>query len=496
MSDTVEPSFGKIKGYTKWVRKDRIGRAGGGVAVCFKNGLQTQELSVDLPQQMEALFFRIVLTDNSGLLLCVLYRPPRQGRFSLDFLAEEMDNLLQRHGCKNVLIVGDLNFHLEQQAYNNLVTVSGLTNHVTFQTHERGGLLDPVLSDLPEERILCQQLDKVGSSDHHAVLTKIQLHVAREKAAPRTIWLWEQASWRDMRGALTATDWQTVLTGDAEEMTNALTSILATLQDRHVPHRTYLAKATNPQWFGFRCQIAAEAKYAAWRRYKQRPSQHNLTMHRAACKRMTDTSKWARKHWEQDLRRKLTGPGVGDKTWWTLVKERQGVMRQESVPLTRQDGTTASSSDDKAALLAKLFAEKMQVECPTRPPPVLPRETAHTITSIPITTELVEKHSGNWTQGKPRAQTESAPGAETMCQELHYRPISLLSVMGKVFEKLVAAVIWQHLDEHQLLSPHQFGFRPGRSTSDLLLLLSQEWQDTLDEGLDTLVVALDIAGGL
>ncbi|XP_045105093.1 uncharacterized protein LOC123500440 [Portunus trituberculatus] len=411
MSDTVEPSFGKIKGYTKWVRKDRIGRAGGGVAVCFKNGLQTQELSVDLPQQMEALFFRIVLTDNSGLLLCVLYRPPRQGRFSLDFLAEEMDNLLQRHGCKNVLIVGDLNFHLEQQAYNNLVTVSGLTNHVTFQTHERGGLLDPVLSDLPEERILCQQLDKVGSSDHHAVLTKIQLHVAREKAAPRTIWLWEQASWRDMRGALTATDWQTVLTGDAEEMTNALTSILATLQDRHVPHRTYLAKATNPQWFGFRCQIAAEAKYAAWRRYKQRPSQHNLTMHRAACKRMTDTSKWARKHWEQDLRRKLTGPGVGDKTWWTLVKERQGVMRQESVPpLTRQDGTTASSSDDKAALLAKLFAEKMQVECPTRPPPVLPRETAHTITSIPITTELVEKHSGNWTQGKPRAQTESAPG--------------------------------------------------------------------------------------
>ncbi|XP_045137177.1 uncharacterized protein LOC123519737 [Portunus trituberculatus] len=475
MSDTVEPSFGKIKGYTKWVRKDRIGRAGGGVAVCFKNGLQTQELSVDLPQQMEALFFRIVLTDNSGLLLCVLYRPPRQGRFSLDFLAEEMDNLLQRHGCKNVLIVGDLNFHLEQQAYNNLVTVSGLTNHVTFQTHERGGLLDPVLSDLPEERILCQQLDKVGSSDHHAVLTKIQLHVAREKAAPRTIWLWEQASWRDMRGALTATDWQTVLTGDAEEMTNALTSILATLQDRHVPHRTYLAKATNPQWFGFRCQIAAEAKYAAWRRYKQRPSQHNLTMHRAACKRMTDTSKWARKHWEQDLRRKLTGPGVGDKTWWTLVKERQGVMRQESVPpLTRQDGTTASSSDDKAALLAKLFAEKMQVECPTRPPPVLPRETAHTITSIPITTELVEKALGQLDAGKATGPDGISPRVLKQCaRELsvplaaifsaclaekkwpaswkeayvvpvhkkgsksdprHYRPISLLSVMGKVFE--------------------------------------------------------------
>ncbi|MPC15976.1 hypothetical protein E2C01_008781 [Portunus trituberculatus] len=118
---------------------------------------------------------------------------PRQDRSSLDFLVEELDNLLQHHGCNNILIVGDLNFHLERQARNNLVTVLGFTNHVTFHTHERGGLLDPVLSDIPEERISCQQLGKVGSSDHHAVLAKIHLHVAREKAAPRTIWLWEQA---------------------------------------------------------------------------------------------------------------------------------------------------------------------------------------------------------------------------------------------------------------------------------------------------------------
>ena len=67
-------------------------------------------------------------------------------------------------------------------------------------------------------------------------------------------------------------------------------------------------------------------------------------------------------------------------------------------------------------------------------------------------------------------------------------------MIGKAFERVIAAAIWQHLNDHQLLSPQQFGFRPGCSTSDLLLLLSQAWQDTLDEGLDTLVVALDIAG--
>ena len=76
----------------------------------------------------------------------------------------------------------------------------------------------------------------------------------------------------------------------------------------------------------------------------------------------------------------------------------------------------------------------------------------------------------------------------------NYRPISLLSVVGKIFERIVVEAINNHLQEHSLLSDQQYGFRSGRSTSDLLMLLSRDWQDSLDNGLDTLVVALDIAG--
>ena len=73
------------------------------------------------------------------------------------------------------------------------------------------------------------------------------------------------------------------------------------------------------------------------------------------------------------------------------------------------------------------------------------------------------------------------------------RPISLPSVVGKVFERVVAEVVCGHLKDIVLLSDQQFGFRPGRSTSDQLMLLTRHWQDTLDEGRDTVVVALDIA---
>ena len=139
------------------------------MAACFKQGLQTQVIEVMLPQGMEAIFFKVVLRDNTGLLLCVMYRPPRQGRSALDFLTEKLDTLLQQHRCSHVMILGDLNYHLEQEAFNSLLTVQGLANHVTFPTHERGGSLDPVLTDLPDSSILCQQLGMALCEDGQGV---------------------------------------------------------------------------------------------------------------------------------------------------------------------------------------------------------------------------------------------------------------------------------------------------------------------------------------
>lgn len=62
-----------------------------------------------------------------------------------------------------------------------------------------------------------------------------------------------------------------------------------------------------------------------------------------------------------------------------------------------------------------------------------------------------------------------------------------------MLERIVADVVYRHFSDNYLLSDQQFGFRPGRSTPDLLMLLTGNWQNSLD-GLDTVVVAPDIAG--
>ena len=77
----------------------------------------------------------------------------------------------------------------------------------------------------------------------------------------------------------------------------------------------------------------------------------------------------------------------------------------------------------------------------------------------------------------------------------NYRPISLLPVCGKLFEKIIFDEIYTPLQENNLLSPKQSGFRPGDFTINPLLLITNEIPVTFDQYLmrELRAVFLDIS---
>ena len=93
-----------------------------------------------------------------------------------------------------------------------------LTDYVTFPMHKRGGTLNSVISDFQEDTFRCHQLGLVGSSDHHAVLTQVDVGVARDEAISRTVWLWDKADWKSLRHDLRHMLWETLLQGEADSM--------------------------------------------------------------------------------------------------------------------------------------------------------------------------------------------------------------------------------------------------------------------------------------
>ena len=74
----------------------------------------------------------------------------------------------------------------------------------------------------------------------------------------------------------------------------------------------------------------------------------------------------------------------------------------------------------------------------------------------------------------------------------NYSPVSLLSVVSKIFEKLVNNRIVDHLEKCGLFSDFQYGFRSSRSTADILTVLSDRIARAFNRSGDTQAVTLDI----
>ena len=74
-----------------------------------------------------------------------------------------------------------------------------------------------------------------------------------------------------------------------------------------------------------------------------------------------------------------------------------------------------------------------------------------------------------------------------------YHPVSLLSVVSKVFEKLVNNRIVNHLEKCGLFSDFRYGFSSSRSTADLLTIASDRIARAINKSGATCAVALDIS---
>ena len=64
----------------------------------------------------------------------------------------------------------------------------------------------------------------------------------------------------------------------------------------------------------------------------------------------------------------------------------------------------------------------------------------------------------------------------------NYRPISLLSNIEKILEKLMYKRVYQFLTENNIIYDLQFGFRQNFSTAHALINLTENIRQALDEG--------------
>ena len=120
------------------------------------------------------------------------------------------------------------------------------------------------------------------------------------------------------------------------------------------------------------------------------------------------------------------------------------------------------------------------------------KETASTI--APSVTELfnLSLHQQTFPSQWKYAKVVPIPkNSASKSSPNNYRPISLLPIVSKVFEKYIHSIISDHLDENCPIPTNQWGFQSGKSTTTALISTIHIWLNALDSGNEIATVFFD-----
>ena len=306
---------------------------------------------------------------------------------------------------------------------------------------------------------------------------------------------------------------------------------------KFVPTRTVILRPKNKIWMTSRLHHLSKRKHRLFKvavRTKQPSDWKRYQQARNLCN--TEFQKQKKMH-QARVETKLAEEKKGSSSWWRSLKDVARISKPtSSVPDLTLGNRTASTDEEKAQFLAEFFAEQCSGEplddslsigapYPLRPDhpkfdfkPIqvslvlrlllrLPlskasgcsilsnrvlREVASVIDpslaylyNLSVSTDVFPT---DWKTALVRPIFKNK-GSKN--EPSNYRPISLLPAVGKILDKIQSDALMRFLTDNKIISKHQFGFLPGRSTTQQLIYVTQLWRRALDRGDQCATVFLD-----
>ena len=131
----------------------------------------------------------------------------------------------------------------------------------------------------------------------------------------------------------------------------------------------------------------------------------------------------------------------------------------------------ASGSDNVASKLLKLAGEAL----------------TPSLTSLYSISAACNSVPASW----QTANVSALYKKDDVTDKQNYRPISLLSIPGKLMETAVSRTITTHLSDHNLGNSHQWAYKKGHSTELLQVKMVEDWRCALDKNLIVGIVFVD-----
>ncbi|KAK3098188.1 hypothetical protein FSP39_017040 [Pinctada imbricata] len=351
----------------------------------------------------------------------------------------------------------------------------------------------------------------------------------------RRIWLYDRADFDLFRNKCNNVNWDEIIDDNIhiDRCVMNFNNQIIKIAEECIPNKIITVRQNELPWVDSHIRRLIRRRNRYRKKAKRINSEYLWNKFKIIRNQVVNKLRNAKNNYYENICLKLKSNKFGTKEWWKLSKQLSNPSTKQSIPTLLTDyGTAVHDDTDKANLLNRFFCSQSSINDSGKTLPPSINNVSPVLQAIAIPTPDVKDFLNCLDISKavgpdglsPRLLKEAANVlAPPMCKLFNYslklkqfptswkvaniipvykkndpqkvenyRPISLLCIIAKVFEKCVHKQLHNFIVSIKLLSPHQSGFTKNDSTVNQLLFLTNEFANALEDGKEIRVIFFDI----
>ena len=482
-----------------------------------------------------------LLLSNQKHLIASCYRRPGQTRpQTTHFLSQFKTSveLALNTNPYSLTILGDLNdrcttwdstHHLSELKNDLHTLLLDLNLHQLINTPTRGNyLLDLLITDSPIHFYDSGTLPSFSTLDHDIIYGKFQYSYCTSSNYTRRIWKYDLGNYPDLNSDL-LNNISLPDPNDINTSTTTLTNQILHSMSKFIPNQTVTIRPKNKPWYTANVKKLYNQCHKLFLLKNRTNNPDHIQLFKTKRHEAKIAFRTAKQNYYSNISDNLLDPDCTPKTFWKLVKGVYNTNNQSTIPTLIDNGIQYTDDTEKAELLNNYFISQTILPTSNIPLPPMHYLTHARLDRIAVTPLMVKKillslntnkavgpdHIGNYILKKcaeslcePLAilfQSSLDQGVFPTCWKdaqvsaifkqidrqikTNYRPISLLSCMSKVLEKIVFNHVYPFFILNHLLTEDNSGFRPNDSATNRLLSILENIHKGFDDHMDSIYLS-------